>query len=307
PVPECIKKQAASGEPFEIPMVFREDKDGVAVLKIRRPAVLNALNLEVFRQLRNHCEAVEGDAAIKGAVITGFGTKAFVSGADIDMLAALKTAAEGEANSQQFHATLDYIEDMKKPVLCAYNGLAFGGGNELAMACHARIARKGLKLLAGQPEVNLGIIPGAGGTQRLPRWIPFDRALELMRTAKPINGATGLELGLISEEVDGDLVDRAVALVNEYATGKTELKRINREPVAGVPDKAPELDIGHLSTKIDEILCNTIIEGCKKPLREGLKLESKAFGECVETEDMHIGMENFLKNGARAKAEFKNK
>lgn len=307
PVPECIKKQAASGEPFEIPMVFREDKDGVAVLKIRRPAVLNALNLEVFRQLRNHCEAVEADAGIKGAVITGFGTKAFVSGADIDMLAALKTAAEGEANSQQFHATLDYIEDMKKPVLCAYNGLAFGGGNELAMACHARIARKGLKLLAGQPEVNLGIIPGAGGTQRLPRWIPFDRALELMRTAKPINGATGLELGLISEEVEGDLVDRAVALVNEYASGKTELKRINREPVAGVPDKAPELDLGHLSTKIDEILCHTIIEGCKKPLREGLKLESKAFGECVETEDMHIGMENFLTNGARAKAEFKNK
>ena len=307
PVPECIKKQAASGEPFEVPMVFREDKDGVAVIKIRRPAVLNALNLEVFRQLRNHCEAVEADAGIKGAVITGFGTKAFVSGADIDMLAALKNAVEGEANSQQFHATLDYIEDMKKPVVCAYNGLAFGGGNELAMACHARIARKGLKLLAGQPEVNLGIIPGAGGTQRLPRWIPFDRALEMMRTAKPINGAVGLELGLISEEVEGDLADRAVALVNEYASGKTELKRINRDPVEGVPDKAPELDIGHLSKKIDEILCNTIIEGCKKPLREGLKLESKAFGECVETEDMHTGMENFLKNGARSKAEFKHK
>ncbi|MCA8911877.1 MAG: 3-hydroxyacyl-CoA dehydrogenase/enoyl-CoA hydratase family protein [Planctomycetes bacterium] len=307
PVPECIKKQAASGEPFEVPMVFREDRDGVAVLKIRRPAVLNALNLEVFRQLRNHCEAVEADGNIKGAVITGFGTKAFVSGADIDMLAALKNASEGEANSQQFHATLDYIEDMKKPVVCAYNGLAFGGGNELAMACHARIASKGLKLLAGQPEVNLGIIPGAGGTQRLPRLIPFDRALEMMRTAKPINGATGLELGLISEEVDGDLADRAVELVNEYASGKTELKRINRDPVEGVPDKAPELDLGHLSTKIDEILCNTIIEGCKKPLRDGLKLESKAFGECVDTEDMHIGMENFIKNGARSKAEFKNK
>lgn len=307
PVPECIRKQAAGGKPFEIPMVFRTDKDGVAVLKIRRPAVLNALNLEVFRQLRNHCEAVEADAGIKGAVITGFGTKAFVSGADIDMLAALKTAAEGEANSRQFHQTLDYIEDMKKPVVCAYNGLAFGGGNELAMACHARIARKGLKLLAGQPEVNLGIIPGAGGTQRLPRWIGIDKALELMRTARPIDGSTGLQLGLISEEVEGDLADRAVELVNEYAGGKRELKRINREPVAGVPDKAPEIELGHLSKKIDQILCNTIIEGCKKPLREGLKLESKAFGECVETEDMHIGMETFLKEGARAKAKFVHK
>lgn len=306
PVPECIRKQAASGKPFEIPMVFREDRNGVAVLKIRRPAVLNALNLEVFRQLVNHCKAVEADAGIKGAVITGFGTKAFVSGADIDMLAALKTAAEGEANSRQFHQTLDYIEDMKKPVVCAYNGLAFGGGNELAMACHARIARKGLKLLAGQPEVNLGIIPGAGGTQRLPRWIPFDKALELMRTAKPIDGSTGLQLGLISEEVEGDLAERAVELVNEYASGKRELKRINREPVKGVPDKAPEIELGHLSKKIDQILCHTIIEGCKKPLREGLKLESKAFGECVETEDMHIGMETFLKEGARAKAAFKH-
>jgi enoyl-CoA hydratase/3-hydroxyacyl-CoA dehydrogenase len=304
PVPACIKNQAASGKPFEIPMVFREDHDGVAVIKIRRPAVLNALNLEVFRQLRAHCEAVEADAAIKGAVITGFGTKAFVSGADIDMLAALKNAAEGEANSRQFHATLDYIEDMKKPVLCAYNGLAFGGGNELAMACHARIARKGLKLLAGQPEVNLGIIPGAGGTQRLPRWIGFDRALTMMRTAKPIDGKTGLEYGLISEEVEGDPVPRAVAMVNEYASGKRELKRINRDAMKGLPAAAPALEIGHLSKKIDQILCDVVIQGCSKPLREGLKLESKAFGACVDTKDMHIGMENFLKNGAKSKATF---
>ena len=305
PVPKCISEQG--GKPFEIPMVFREDVKGVAVLKIRRPKVLNALNLEVFRQLINHCKSVEADSAIKGAVITGFGNKAFVSGADIDMLAALKTQAEGEANSRQFHVTLDYIEDMKKPVVCAYNGLALGGGNELAMACHARIARKGLKLLAGQPEVNLGIIPGAGGTQRLPRWIPFDRALEMMRTARPIDGKTALELGLISEEVEGSPVDRAVALVNDYASGKATLKRINREPVAGVPDKAPELDIGHLSRRIDEILCRTIIDGCKLPLRDGLKLESKSFGDCVETEDMHIGMGTFLNEGARAKAAFKHK
>lgn len=305
PVPRCIKGQA--GKPFVIPMVFRRDVKGVAVIKIRRPAVLNALNLEVFRQLRAHCEAVEADASIKGAVITGFGTKAFVSGADIDMLAALKTAAEGEANSRQFHVTLDYIEAMKKPVVCAYNGLAFGGGNELAMACHARIARKGLKILAGQPEVNLGIIPGAGGTQRLPRWVGFDKALGMMRIAKPIDGKTALEWGLISEEVDGDVADRAVELVNDYASGKAKLKRINTGPIAGLPDSAPTLDIGHLSRKIDEILCSTVINGCKRSLREGLLLESKAFGECVATEDMHIGMETFVKEGARAKAAFKHR
>jgi enoyl-CoA hydratase/carnithine racemase len=164
-----------------------------------------------------------------------------------------------------------------------------------------------LKLLAGQPEVNLGIIPGAGGTQRLPRLVGFDRALQMMRTAKPVDGKTALEWGLISEEVEGDLVDRAVALVNEYAGGKAKLKRIEMGAMEGVPDSAPQLETGHLSRKIDEILCNTVINGCKQPLREGLKLESKAFGECVETEDMHLGMENFLKNGARSKAEFKHK
>ncbi|MCC6463779.1 MAG: 3-hydroxyacyl-CoA dehydrogenase/enoyl-CoA hydratase family protein [Planctomycetes bacterium] len=307
PVPKCIEAQATAGMPFEIPMVFRRDVDGVAVLKIRRPAVLNALNLEVFRQLRAHCEAVEKDAKVQGAVITGFGTKAFVSGADIDMLAQLKTAPEGEANSRQFHVTLDYIEDMKKPVVCAYNGLAFGGGNELAMACHARVAKKGLKLLAGQPEVNLGIIPGAGGTQRLPRWIGVEEALKMMRTAKPMDGATGLKLGLISEEVEGDAADRAVALVKEFASGKRPLKRIEREGLKNVPEKAPALEIGHLSKKIDEILCRTVLEGCRKPLREGLKQESRAFGECVATQDMHIGMENFLKNGAKSKATFVHK
>jgi enoyl-CoA hydratase/3-hydroxyacyl-CoA dehydrogenase len=303
PVPQCIKQQA--GKPFDVPVVFRRDVGGVAVIKIRRPAVLNALNLEVFRQLRAHCEAVETNPAVKGAVITGFGTKAFVSGADVDMLAQLNTAADGEANSRQFHETLDFIEGMRKPVVCAYNGLAFGGGNELAMACHARIARKGLKILAGQPEVNLGIIPGAGGTQRLPRLVGFDRALQMMRTAKPVDGRTAREWGLTSEEAD-EVVDRAVALVNEFASGKRKLERINSGPLSGVPDKAPELDIGHLSRKIDQILCDTVINGCKLPLAEGLRLESKAFGECVETEDMHIGMENFIKNGARSKAEFKH-
>ena len=304
-VPECLRRQAASGEPFEIPMVLRRDVDGVAVLKIRRPAVLNALNLEVFRQLRAHAEAAAADASIAGVVITGFGPKAFVSGADLDMLAALEDAGAGEANSRRFHETLDFLEDMKKPVVCAMNGLALGGGNELAMACHARIAAKGLKLLAGQPEVNVGIIPGAGGTMRLPRLIGIEKAVEMMRTAKPISGAEALDLGLISEEVEGgDLIARAVELVKAYASGEAELPRIDRSPMADVPMDLPEIDLGHRSRAIDAILCRTLVKGLRLPLRDGLALESESFGACVETKDMHIGMKNFIENGPRAKAEF---
>ncbi len=304
PVPACIAAQAETNEPFAIPTVLRNDIDGVAVLKIRRPKVLNALNLDVFGQLRAHCDSAAADPSIEGVVITGFGHKAFVSGADLDMLAKLETADAGEANSRQFHETLDAIEDMEKPVVCAMNGFALGGGNELAMACHARIAKKGLRMLAGQPEVNVGIIPGAGGTMRLPRLIGFEKAVEMMRSAKPISSAEGLELGLISEEVDGDLVGRAVALVKGYASGEQTLNRISSEPMTGIPDALPERELGHLSRAIDTILGRTLVEGLKLSLREGLALESRSFGACVETKDMHIGMNNFITNGPRSKAEF---
>ena len=305
-VPECIKAHAASGAPFEIPVVLRKDVDGVAVVTIRRPAAMNALNLEVFQQLRAHAEAVAADDNVRGMVITGFGHKAFVAGADIKMLAKLETAADGEANSRQFHDTLDFLEDMQKPVVAAMNGLALGGGNELAMACHARIARKGLKVLAGQPEINLGIIPGAGGTQRLIRLVGLGAAAEMMRTARPISSAQALEAGLISEEVEGDLIPRAIELVKGYADGSLPLERISRDPMTDVPEALPEVDLGHYSRKIDSILCSTILEGARLPLRDGLALESKQFGACVETKDMHIGMENFIKNGPRAQAEFVN-
>ena len=302
PVPACLRQQAEARVPWEIPVVLRHDVDGVAVLTLRRPRVLNALNLEVFRQLDGHCKAIESDPDIVGAVITGFGRKAFVAGADLGMLSTLETAAEGEAMARQFQDVLGDIEDMQKPVVCAMNGFGLGGGNELAMACHDRIARSGLKMLAGQPEVNLGIIPGAGGTQRLTRLIGLDRAAQMMRTARPITGADALECGLISEEVEGDLVGRAVELVIEYATGTRELRRLRREALDHVPDALPEVDLEHRSRAIDAILCRTILDGARAPLSEGLALESRAFGQCVETEDMHIGMGNFLENGPRAKA-----
>ncbi|MCK6461576.1 MAG: 3-hydroxyacyl-CoA dehydrogenase/enoyl-CoA hydratase family protein [Planctomycetes bacterium] len=302
PVPKCIEKQAATGKPFEIPVVIREDRDGIAVLTIRRPAVLNALNREVYEQLDRHVQAIEKDTKVKGAVITGYGRKAFVSGADVAMLASVKTPADGEATSKHSHAVLNRIEKSAKPFVCAYNGMAFGGGNELALACHARIAAKGLKVLAGQPEPNLGIIPGAGGTQRLPRVIPFAKAWEMLRTGKTISSAEAKQLGLVSEEVDADrLLDRAIAIAKE---GK--VNRIDRGPLA-VPPKPPEIDLGHLSKAVDKVMQKAILDGAKLGLDKGLEFESKCFGEVCGLEDMKIGMENFIKNGPRAKAQFVHK
>ncbi len=301
-VPARLREQAASGKPWPVSYLQETTQDGARIVKIRRPDKLNALNEDVFAHLEAAMDAAEADAGVKGVVITGFGPKAFVAGADIGMLSRLTTAKEGYENSRLFHRVLDRIENFGKPVVCAYNGLAFGGGNELAMACHHRIARKGLNPIAGQPEPNLGIIPGAGGTQRLPRIVGLERAWSLLRTGRPFSGADAREMGLIAEEVEASqLIPRAIAI----ATGKAgvTIRPISREPMK-VPASMPDVDIGHLSRKIDEILCRAILEGAAMPLAQGLDLESQLFGACVETKDMHIGMETFLKEGARAKAPF---
>ncbi|MDH3591104.1 MAG: enoyl-CoA hydratase/isomerase family protein, partial [Planctomycetota bacterium] len=303
PVAQCLRDQATRGTPWEIPVILREDEDGIAVLTIRRPGVLNALNNDVFEQLGNLVDAIESDGSVQGAVITGFGRKAFVSGADIGMLAAVKTPADGEKTSWHSNSILLKLERCSKPIVCAYNGLAFGGGNELALACHARIARRGLRLLAGQPEPNLGIIPGAGGSQRLPRVIGFEKANAMLRTGRPVSGPEALECGLISEEVDGDVVARAVEVARTMAADG--FTRINREPIDGVT--LADVELGHLSTAVDGIIVKAIVDGAKLGLDEGLKFESKCFGEVCGLEDMRIGMDNFMKNGPRAKAEFVNR
>lgn len=306
PVPTVLLEQAAKGLPWEIPYVLREDRGDVAVILIRRPRVLNALNGVVFDQIQRHVEAIGTDPAIQAAVITGFGTKAFVSGADIGFLAAIKTPEEAERTALESQSVLDVIADLKKPIVCAMNGLAFGGGNELAMACTARVARKGLGILAGQPEVNLGIIPGAGGTQRLPRIIGIDRAAELMRTARPISSSEAAEMGLILKEVEGDLVAEAVQIARQVAKGDLLVHVIDRGPLEA-PEKLPDVDIGHRSKAIDAILCRAILEGARLPLQEGLRLEASLFGECYKTEDCRIGVENFLTKGARSRAAFVHK
>ena len=305
-VTEMLRRQAASGKPWKIPVVIREDKGDVAIVKIRRPKVLNALNQDVFDQFGEVFTDIQKDPKIKGAVLTGFGTRAFISGADIGMLAAQKTPQEAETNCLKNQIPFKLIENLGKPVVCAMNGLAFGGGNELAMTCTARIAKKGQKVFVGQPEPKLGIIPGAGGTQRLPRLVGIENAWPIMRTGNPISSAQAKEIGLIQEEVEGDIIEAAITWVKNILSGRVRVMPIKKDPIP-IPSKLPEVDIGHLSRKIDSLLQKAILEGAKMPLEEGLKLEAKISGECLLTEDMRIGMENFMKNGPRVNASFVHK
>ncbi len=302
-IPEVLVKQAESGKPWDIPLVFREDKDDVAVITIRRPKTLNALNSSIMRQLQIEFSEIKEDSRIKGVVLTGFGIKAFVSGADINELARLKTPDEGEALSLRGQETLDLIENLGKPVVCAMNGLAFGGGIELAMACTARIARKGLRVLCGQPEPKLGIIPGYGGTQRLPRLVGLARAWPLLRTGNPISSEEALKIGLIQEEVEGDIKEAGITFARKVISGEVNIPPINKEPIE-IPESLPEVDIGHLSRKIDEILKKAILEGAKMTLEEGLRFEARTFGECLKTKDTRIGMETFMRFGPKQNAGF---
>ena len=304
PVPKCIEEHGKDGTPFDIPVILREDRDGVAVLTIRRPKVLNALDQDVFRELQRRFEECDADASVKGVVLTGFGKKAFVSGADVNFLAKIDSVEMGEQTSRTSQRCVDAVQAVQKPTVAALNGLAFGGGVETAMACEARVAKKGLKVLAGQPEANLGIIPGAGGTVRLPRLVGFENANMMLRTTRPISSEKALAFGLIREEVDGDLVGRAVELCRDMADGKAARSRMEEGPMQDVPDSLPPVELGHLSKKVDEILQKAILGAAKLPLSEAVPFEAKCFGEVCGTEDMRIGVENFLTNGPKAKAEF---
>lgn len=302
-VADVLVRQAATGKPFDVPFVFREDVGDVAVVTIRRPAVLNALSATVLRQLREQFEAIGKDPRIVGAVLTGFGTRAFVSGADVNELASLPDGAAMKAHALGGQVACNTIENLGKPVVCAMNGLAFGGGNEIAMACTMRIAAKGLKVFVGQPEVKLGIIPGLGGTQRLPRWIGLAAAWPILRGGEPISSARALELGLIAEEVAGDVRERGIELVREIAAGKVKPRAIPRGPIE-IPAKLPDVELGTLSRKIDAILQEAVLGGAKRTLEEGLLYEAEMLASCHATKDMRIGLDNFVKNGPRVPAPF---
>jgi len=305
PVPEILRKQASSGKPWKVYSVIREDRGAVAIIKIRRPQVLNALNRKVMEELREHFQAIKEDPNIKGAILTGFGNRAFVSGADINELAAIKSPEEGANFSWKGQEVLLLIENLGKPVIAALNGLAFGGGCEISMACTARVAVK-TSVLVAQPEPKLGIIPGYGGTQRMPRLVGIKNCWKILRDGNPISSSQALEIGLIQKEVEGDVVESAIEMLNDILSGKFKPPAIKKDPIE-IPDKLPDVDIGHLSKKIDEIMQKAILEGAKMKLEDGLKFEAKMFGECLKTEDMRIGMENFLKNGPKVNAKFVHK
>jgi enoyl-CoA hydratase / 3-hydroxyacyl-CoA dehydrogenase len=302
-VPGCLIAQAAKRRPFRIDHVLRRDDGDVAVLTIRRPRVLNALNDDVYAQLHEHFSVLRKEPGIRAVVLTGHGTKAFVSGADVNFLGRITSPEQGFATSQRSKEAGNIIENLGKPVVCALNGMALGGGNEISMCCTARIARAGLPMLIAQPEANLGIVPGAGATQRLPRLVGVTRAAEILRTGRPMSGREAVECGLVREEVEGDVVEAAVHLARAAAHGEVRLTPIDPRPL-DVPPELPLIDLGHRSRVVDSLICRAILEGCRKPLPDGLRFESEMFAACCATEDMRIGVDNFVANGPRSKATF---
>jgi enoyl-CoA hydratase len=230
-------------------LLFDVDAHGIALATINRPDKLNALNAEVIADLGRLAEQVERDPAIKALIITGAGPKAFVAGADIGELSAV-SGREGRALAERGQRVFRALERVGKPVIAAVNGFALGGGCELAMACHIRLASPNAKF--GQPEVKLGLIPGYGGTVRLPRLVGRGIALELLLTARMVDAEEAARIGLVNRVVLAEsLLDEARAL----ATSILEMG-----PIA----------IGLCITQVDG--------GLDVGIDEALRLEAEAFG-----------------------------
>src|SRR6201993_346597 len=193
--------------------VMYAKKGAIAYVTLNRPKVLNALNRRTWEDLRAAFEDAQDDAAVRGVILTGAGDKAFIAGADISELAQI-SAVEAEKSSTFGQEVLNLVENLGKPVIAAVNGFALGGGCETAMACTIRIAAESAKF--GQPEVKLGIIPGGGGTQRLPRVVGKGRALQLILTGEMISAQEAYRIGLVNEDVPAtDLITRAEAIVKQ--------------------------------------------------------------------------------------------
>src|SRR5713101_3778596 len=244
-------------------------KGAIAYVTLNRPKVLNALNQKTWQELRKVFEDARDDAAVRGVILTGAGDKAFIAGADISELAHV-TAVEAEKSSTFGQAVLDLIEVLGKPVIAAVNGFALGGGCETAMACTIRVAVENAKF--GQPEVKLGVIPGGGGTQRLPRLVGKGRALQLILSGEMISAQEAYRIGLVNEIVPAaELTARAEAI----------LKQI----FANAP----------LAVKY---ALEAVNKGLETSQTEGLSLEASLFGLCAGTEDKKEGTQAFLQKRA---------
>jgi enoyl-CoA hydratase len=253
--------------------VLYEVKGGSAVVTVNRPDKLNALNRATLEDLSKAMAEAAADATVRAVVVTGAGEKAFVAGADIGEIAGLD-AQSGRDFALFGQGVFRAIETLPKPVIAAVNGYALGGGCELAMACHMRIASENAQF--GQPEVNLGVIAGYGGTQRLPRLVGKGRALELLLSGDRVDAKRAQEMGLVNAVVPlSDLLGKALELA------------------ARISAKAP-LAVRHCLEAV-----NT---GLEMPLEEACYLEATLFGLCCASEDMREGTRAFIE---KRKPDFK--
>ncbi|OLY91403.1 enoyl-CoA hydratase [Cnuella takakiae] len=238
--------------------------NNILTLTINRPDKMNALNKQVFNDLEAVLNEIENNPEIKAAIITGSGPKAFVAGADISEFGGLD-GEQGKALAKRGQDIFFRIENNRKPIVAAVNGFALGGGCELAMACHFRIASENAKF--GQPEVNLGLIPGYGGTQRLTQLIGKGRALELLLTGNMIDAATAHQYGLVNHVVPQEqLLEKTTGILQTILT------------------KAP----------IAVAQCIRAANAAYAPENQGYEMELTAFGDSFNTEDMKEGTAAFL-------------
>jgi enoyl-CoA hydratase len=255
--------------------ILLEREGGVATLTINRPKVLNALNTQTLDELRRAVLELKHDDGVRAVILTGSGEKSFVAGADINELAT-QTPITGREHAIAGQHVIDLVEHLGKPVIAAINGYALGGGCELAMACTIRIAAETAKL--GQPEINLGLIPGYAGTQRLARIVGRGRALELLLTGDQISAQEAHRLGLVNRVVPAaDLMPEAKKLASALAS---------KAPIA-----------------IRYIL-EAVHKGLEMPFAQAQMFEATLFGLVASTEDMREGTRAFLE---KRKADFKGK
>jgi enoyl-CoA hydratase/carnithine racemase len=259
--------------PFENLLIERDGR--VTVLTINRPSVLNALNFITLDELRRALLDCRHDPDVRAVIITGAGEKSFVAGADIKELA-VQSAAEGKEHAIRGQHVFDLIENMGKPVIAAINGFALGGGCELAMACTLRLAAETARL--GQPEINLGIVPGYAATQRLPRLVGKGVALDLLLTGRQITAEEAFRIGLVNRVVP------AAQLMVEAKTLATELAA--KAPLAA------------------QYIIEAVNRGLEVSFDKGQFLEATLFGLVASTEDMREGTKAFLE---KRKPEFKGK
>jgi enoyl-CoA hydratase/carnithine racemase len=246
-----------------------EKKGSIAYVTVNRPKVLNALNTPTWTDLQAAFDDAKADASVLGVILTGAGDKAFIAGADISEL--VDVDAYGAEESSRFgQGVLDFVENLGKPVIAAINGFALGGGCETAMACTIRLAAEHAKF--GQPEVKLGLLPGGGGTQRLPRLVGKGRALQLILTGETISAQEAYRIGLVNEVVPAaGLMDRAEAILKQIAAN------------------AP------IAVKFSLAAVN---KGLETSQSEGLALEASHFGICAATQDKKEGTSAFLEKRA---------